>query len=74
MLIRVLLRPAFVCTRCRYDYEGVASEGAEAMMDNLRAGPAQPGDDLGSSFKLKGTTSVATCLPLSCWCCMPSRK
>lgn len=41
----------------RYDYEGVASEGAEAMMDNLRAGPAQPGDDLGSGFELKGITS-----------------
>lgn len=39
---------------CRYDYENVASEGAEAMMESLRAGPAQPGDDLGSGFELKG--------------------
>ncbi|CAB1105895.1 unnamed protein product [Ectocarpus sp. CCAP 1310/34] len=38
----------------RYDYEGVASEGAEAMMDNLRASSAQPGADLGSGFELKG--------------------
>lgn len=41
-------------TLVRYDYEGVASEGAEAMMESLRAGPAQPGDDLGSGFELKG--------------------
>lgn len=25
------------------------------MMDHLRAGPAKPGDDLGSGFELKGT-------------------
>ncbi|CAN0354457.1 unnamed protein product, partial [Hapterophycus canaliculatus] len=43
----------------RYDYEGVASEGAEAMMENLRAGPAQPGDDLGSGFELKGTPEIS---------------
>ena len=50
MLIAVV-QTIFVC---RYDYENVASEGAEAMMESLRAGPAQPGDDLGSGFELKG--------------------
>ncbi|CAM9785077.1 unnamed protein product [Ascophyllum nodosum] len=38
----------------RYDYEGVASEGAQAMMEHLRSVPAQPGDDMGSGFMLKG--------------------
>lgn len=43
---------ACFCFR-RYDYENVASEGAEAMMDYLRAGPANPGEDMGSGFELK---------------------
>lgn len=38
----------------RYDYEGVASEGANKMMDYLRSGPAQAGDDMGFGFKLEG--------------------
>lgn len=33
------------------------------MMDSLRAGPAQPGDDLGSGFELKGKHA---CTVFSC--------
>lgn len=40
--------------RYRYDYEGVASEGASEMMGYLRSGPAQPADDMGHGFKLEG--------------------
>lgn len=49
-----MLTAAHIVFFGRYDYENVASEGAEAMMESLRAGPAQPGDDLGSGFELQG--------------------
>lgn len=29
------------------------------MMEHLRSGPAQPGDDLGSGFELKGKFHLA---------------
>lgn len=58
--------------RGRYDYEGVASEGAEAMMDHLRSGPAQPGDDMGSGFELEGREEQADVYGHQCFVCADS--